>query len=111
MIGSAKQKKYVILLAIIVGFMVSIIFFLAPKTSITKDNSEISAQAITLQQHNPQMHNTTEENQQKNIEAEVVTSHAEDVEVLYDTKSDMTIQPVDPDTDPANKIDNIKEHS
>lgn len=28
--------------------------------------------------------------------------------VLYDTKSDMTQQPVDPETDPANKIENTE---
>ena len=109
MINNANQKKYVMLFVIIVGLMVAIIYYLAPKTSTTKQAPEIAEQELALQQQNPQMPITTEEDKTTKIAPEVVTSQAEDVEVLYDTKSDMTIQPVDPETDPANKIDNIEE--
>ena len=109
MITSAKQKKYVMAFVIIVGLMGAIIYYLAPKTSITIEASEIVEPEMALQVQEPQLLKTIQGENSTKITPEVVTSQAEDVEVLYDTKSDMTIQPVDPETDPANKIDNIEE--
>ena len=109
MINNANQKKYVMAFVIIVVLISAIIYYLAPKTSATKETSEIAEQEIALQLQHPQMPITTEGETSTKNTPEVVTSQAEGVEVLYDTKSDMTIQPIDPETDPANKIDNIEE--
>lgn len=99
---SAKSK-----LITLVIFVVLIIFILI---YVFKDNSKNASQNTNAAPpaSQTQKNNTTDQevhptNASNNTNAQQQSDHPSEQETLYDTKSDLTIQPIDPEKDPGNQ--------
>lgn len=105
---TSKNKYYIIGAIFLIGLVIGLILTLMPNntenTTTENPNRATEPQQVeTTMTQNEEIQPTTLST------SEIVTSELDENTVLFDTKSDMTIQPVDPETDPANKIDNIEE--
>lgn len=98
------MKKGILLASLSIVVLICIISFLKP--TVTDQNTEDRQQAVaTLSESNP-------ETSQVKLNSENMTVHSEhnqesssnSKEQLFDTKSDLSIQPIDPETDTGNQI-------
>jgi hypothetical protein len=108
-IKTSKNKYYILGALFLIGALIRLIMSLAPNETSTTEikPTQTAAVAETVTPQTTAQHKEIEPVTLKT--SEKVTSELDESMVLYDTKSDMTIQPIDPDTDPANKIDKIEE--
>ena len=91
----------------LVIFSVLIIFILI---YIFKDNSKNVSQntsaappAFQTQKNSTTDQEVNPKNVSNNTNAQKQSDHPSEQETLYDTKSDLTIQPIDPEKDPGNQ--------
>ena len=106
---TSKNKYYILGAVILIGLVIGLIFSLVPQNQETITTNQNPNNATEPQQVETTMTQNEEIQPTTLSTSEIVTSELDENTVLFDTKSDMTIQPVDPETDPANKIDNIEE--
>ena len=107
---TSKNKYYILGAIFFIGLVIGLIFTLKPHNQETTTTHQNPNTATETQQVAATLTTQNEEIQPITLStSEVVTSELDENTVLFDTKSDMTIQPIDPETDPANKIDNIEE--
>ena len=107
--NQSNRSKYFIIFLILVILITGLILYFKPKASkdrvsIDKDvsvnaSSEVLSKSLNQEESSNSLLDTS---------TNVASSDTEET-VLYDTKSDMSIKPIDPETDPANKIDEIEE--
>lgn len=102
---SNKIKNHFFLLFIIILLIfISLFFYLKP------DHSETSLSNIdsnSINKTSPIQNTSVQEvTHQPEIQLDEKQLTTVKEEVLYDTKSDLSIQPIDPENDPANKVDN-----
>ena len=87
-------------------FALSVLFYLKPEseTNIITSNTLLSSEFYSDESHlSANKENLVEE--VKNSEStQSIASDISTKNIVFDTKSDFSIQPIDPDTDPANQI-------
>lgn len=104
------MKNKLIILIFVVLVLAIFIWLMKPSDQVSTVSSVVEPQNSSTSsessQHVAQQQSTTEIESQ-NDDPSVANSNGE--AELFDTKSDLSIQPVDPETDPGNQVIEPKE--
>lgn len=102
------KNQYLLLFILLVTALSTLFLYFKPHDSVTAiANSESDINSTQLENPTLTQNQSLKEvahNQATRLSVNI-SKKTSDNDVLYDTKSDMAIQPVNPETDPANKID------
>ena len=97
------MKRIIVLLGVIIG-VAAIVFYMKPSegtarsmASKAKSNSEESSTVVPRQ--------ISAQAESSSSQAAASADASQPNTPLYDTKSDLSIQPIDPEKDPANAIE------
>lgn len=100
------MKKTLILISIGAVALIFIIWFFKPMTSNKAGQSIAEQQPVLSASNNIATAGLTSENQSNNLDTSKKDGNQspEQEPQLYDTKSDLSIQPIDPEKDVGNQI-------
>lgn len=105
-----NKNRIGIRLGITLIFILAFLLFLYLKPKVlngSEQGESVQHQAKSQSVHVPQeIALKPQQDSVLAVELPKPSAKGSETSVLYDTKSDMTQQPVDPETDPANKIEN-----
>lgn len=97
------MKKSIILISITVFTIVCIVWFLKPSTSSVV--ASVQNNNHQVQHTNPIQTPPNHQNSQSMLDSNQNNNVANSSnEQLFDTKSDLSIQPIDPEKDPGNQV-------
>lgn len=101
------KYRYLVPIAVCVVIFFLVIIYFKPNQSETSDQLKFAEQQSNNKHDDPLQPLDLEEDprSQRSTQNPATIDTALDESTLYDTKSDMRLQPVDPESDPGNKVD------
>nr|WP_227591465.1 hypothetical protein [Acinetobacter sp. Marseille-Q1620] len=102
----SKIMKFCLIIFLVLILAVIVLYFQPDNKKEQKLQHVTENNALVHDNHNEINHEKEEVNTQDTLLDQHNTSNnSSENNPLYDTKSDLTIQPIDPEKDPANQID------
>ena len=102
----SRKNMFIALIVVILILFFMLFLYLKPRSSeVGKPVQSVENKSNIQLETNSNTALREPSSSQTVVQSPHSTATASPEAVLYDTKSDMTIQPVDPETDPANKVD------